>query len=139
MPYLFEVKDFRSVAIENQKRQRHELPLEIGLKARDTIAGLLGMVALDKQDQLSQRWIDAIREKHTLRVVALVAADPDRPSEPRTKRLVWEQVRADQMKQRLAWLTQRVAVRDPLRDDGFLAQLGIVATSQPGAGPARRA
>jgi hypothetical protein len=37
-----EIKDFRGVAIENKQRQLQELPLEIGLKARDTVAGLLG-------------------------------------------------------------------------------------------------
>jgi hypothetical protein len=46
VPYLFEVKDFRGVAIENKRRQLDVLPLEVGLKARDTLASLLGWVAL---------------------------------------------------------------------------------------------
>jgi hypothetical protein len=45
IPYLFEVKDFRGYPIENKYRHVSELPLEIGLKARDTIAGMVGIVA----------------------------------------------------------------------------------------------
>jgi hypothetical protein len=41
------------------------------------------------------------------------------------------------MKQRLAWLTPRVLVNDPLRDSAMLARIGVIATSEAGAGPAR--
>src|SRR5699024_4440917 len=40
--YLFEVKDFRGYAAENAHRQEVELPLEVGLKVRDTVAGIIG-------------------------------------------------------------------------------------------------
>src|SRR5258706_6976539 len=40
--YLVEVKDFRGHRIDNQRRLDAELPLEIGLKAPDTLAGLVG-------------------------------------------------------------------------------------------------
>jgi hypothetical protein len=73
-PYLFEVKDFRGLAIENKQRQLHELPLEVGLKARDTIAGLLGWVALGKQDELPLRWMRAVQDqRQTVRVMARAA------------------------------------------------------------------
>lgn len=138
VPFLFEVKDFRGVAIENQKRQLHELPLEVGLKARDTVAGVLGCVALDKQHALLHRWLEAARARNKqVQVVALIAEDAARPGEPMGKRQTRESVRDARVKQRLAWLTPRVAVVDPLRDAVFMAQLGIMAMSHAGAGPAR--
>lgn len=136
VPFLFEVKDFRGVAIENQKRQLHELPLEVGLKARDTVAGVVGCVALDKQDELLHQWLEAARDRK-IQVIALIAEDAARPGEPTGKRKIREDERAARIKQKLAWLTPRVLVGDPLRDPGLMARLGIVATSQPGAGPAR--
>jgi len=43
--FFFEVKDFRGYRIENTRRQREELPLEIGLKVRDSLAGVAGAYA----------------------------------------------------------------------------------------------
>ena len=138
IPYLFEVKDFRGFAIENKKRQLHELPLEVGLKTRDTVAGLFGWVALGKQDDLPLRWVQAVRDQHQLvRVITLVAEDSLRPGEPVHKREARDLERASRLKQRLAWLTPRVLVSDPLRNATTLEQLGIVAKSEAGAGPAR--
>lgn len=138
-PYLFEIKDFRGVAIENKQRQLQELPLEIGLKARDTVAGLLGWVALGKQDDIPLRWVRAVRDQRQLvRVIALVAEDSSRPGESSYKRGTRELERASRLKQRLAWLTPRVLVNDPLRDTAMLGRIGVVATSEASAGPARR-
>jgi len=138
IPYLFEVKDFRGFAIENKQRQLQELPLEIGLKARDTVAGLFGWVALGKQDDLPLRWVRAVRDEHQLvRVITLVAEDSLRPGEPMHKREARDLERASRLKQRLAWLTPRVLVSDPLRNAAALEQLGIAAESEAGAGPAR--
>ncbi|HEX4417301.1 MAG TPA: hypothetical protein VH165_05350 [Kofleriaceae bacterium] len=135
----FDDKDFRGVAIENQQRQRHELPLEIGLKARDTVAGLLGWVALGKQDDLPRRWVRAVcDQQRAIHVVALIAEDAARPGEPLHKRAAKESERMNRLKQRLAWLTPRVVVKDPLRDTDLLGRLGITVNSEAGAGPARR-
>jgi hypothetical protein len=139
VPYLFEVKDFRGVAIENKQRQLHELPLEVGLKARDTVAGLLGWVALGKQDELPLRWVRAAHDqRQRVRVVALLAEDASRPGEPSHKRDARELERASRLKQRLAWLTPRVLVNDPLRDTAWLQQMGMTTQSAANAGPARR-
>lgn len=137
-PYLFEIKDFRGFAIENKQRQLQELPLEIGLKARDTVAGLLGWVALGKQDELPLRWVRAIHgQRQLVRVVTLVAEDSSRPGEPLYKRDARELERASRLKQRLAWLTPRVLLHDPLRDADKLQRIGVLAHSEANAGPAR--
>lgn len=139
VPYLFEVKDFRGVAIENKQRQLHDLPLEVGLRARDTVAGLLGWIALGKQDELPLRWIRAAcSQARPVRVVTLLAEDASRPGEPSHKRDARELERASRLKQRLAWLTPRVLVNDPLRDTTKLRQMGVTARSSANAGPARR-
>jgi hypothetical protein len=136
VPYLFEVKDFRGFAIENKARHVEELPLELGLKARDTVAGLLGVTALGVHDDLPARWIRAVNQLgRAVNVVAWIAEDATRPGEHAHKRAVRESQRLRSVKQRLAWLTHRVWVSDPLRSP---VVPGVVATSLPGAGPARR-
>lgn len=138
-PFLFEVKDFRGFPIENKQRQFHELPLEVGLKARDTVAGLVGWVALGKDDALPLRWVQATKERQQpVHVLALIAEDSSRPGEASHKRAAREDERASRMKQRLAWLTTKVHVKDPLRDREMLDKLSISARSEAGAGPARR-
>jgi hypothetical protein len=139
VPYLFEIKDFRGAAIENKARQLEELPLEIGLKVRDTVAGLFGRVAQGKQDDLPLRWVQAaLQQDSFIRVVALIAEDAARPGEPEHKREIRKSERANRLKQRLAWLTPRVLIGDPIRDTDLLPKLGIAAQSEPGGGPARR-
>lgn len=137
VPYLFEVKDFRGSAIENKKRQLAELALEVGLKARDTIAGLLGLVAIGTQDDLSQRWIRAVHGDRRVHVFALLAEDSARPGELSSKRGMRAAERSKRVEQRLAWLTPRVRVIDPLRDAASLLKVGVTATSEAGAGPGR--
>ena len=139
IPYIFEVKDFRGAAIENKRRQLGELPLEVGLKARDTIAGLAGLVATRSQHAISSRWIAAIQaQREELRVVALLAEDVAQRGETRGKRDIHDNVRTKQFKKRLAWLTPKVIVRDPLRDEARrLSKIGVIATSASGSGPGR--
>lgn len=139
VPYLFEVKDFRGFAIENKHRQLSELPLEIGLKARDTIAGLVGLISLDKGHGLPEAWLRAAqRPAQAVHVFALFAEDVARPGEPNKKRHRREGVRTDRLERCLAWLTPKVFIKDPLRDAESLREIhGITAESLPGAGPAR--
>jgi hypothetical protein len=68
-------------------------------------------------------------------VVAWVAEDPSRPGELAHKRATREQERLSRLKQRLAWLTRRVWIGNPLTSTTVP---GVTATSLPGAGPARR-
>jgi hypothetical protein len=136
IPYLIEVKDFLGFSIENKRRQTRGLPLEIGLKARDTLAGVVGLVSLGNPPELPKRWLRAVRDSaRPVHVVAWVAEDLARPGELAHKRKVREQERLSVLKQRLAWLTRRVWVSDPLASSTLP---GVTAISLAGAGAARR-
>lgn len=112
--YLFEVKDFRGHRIENKRRQIQELPLEIGLKVRDTLAGLAGAYAKTGAPPWLERCGTALTaRKKPVRVVAWIADDAPGPREPRGKRDAHDSVRTALVKQKLAWLTPRVLVEDP--------------------------
>ena len=133
-PYLIEVKDFRGFTIENKRRQVRELPLEIGLKARDTIAAVAGLVSLGNPPELPVRWLRAVREEgRAVNVVAWIAEDP-RPAQPEHQRARAE-IRLAGLKQKLAWLTRRVWVCDPLRQ---ITLEDVSAASLAGAGAARQ-
>lgn len=135
IPYLFEVKDFRGFAIENTARQVQALPLEIGLKARDTIAGLVGFVSRDREGVLPHRWLQAVKHQgRAVRVVAFIAEDEARPAETEHKRAARESERLNRVKQLLSWLTPRVWVADPLRNPSIP---GLTAVSLAGSGVAR--
>jgi hypothetical protein len=136
IPYLFEVKDFRGFAIQNKTRQVRELPVEIGLKARDTIAGLVGVVSRGKDGELPRRWVQAVKhERRAVHVVAFIVEDAPRPGEAEHKRAARESERLNRVKQFLTWLTPRVWVADPLRNPSIP---GLTATSLAGGGAARR-
>lgn len=129
--YLLEVKDFRGHRIENKRRQLHELPLEIGLKVRDTLAGLAGAHSKTGGPAWVERCGEALAaRKHQVRVVAWIVDDPPRPNEPRGKRAARDSERTKQIRQKLGWLTSRVLVEDPL--DTELPD--VVAENLPGAG-----
>ena len=135
LPFLFEVKDFRGpgIAIANLHR---DLPLEIGFKARDTTAGLVGAVSRGVTG-LPAEWLAAVASDHNIvQVVAWIAEDSARPGEPEHKRKVRLSEREASIAQRLAWLTERrrIRVEDPLRE---ISVRGVTARSLAGAGPAR--
>jgi hypothetical protein len=109
--WLFEVKDFRNRPVEYKKRLG-ELPLEVALKVRDTIAGL---VACHRQDV--EPWIAAsvkmlADRRAELTVVAWIARPGPWRSLPDGKRKVHENVLMKGTRQRLQWLTRRVFVLD---------------------------
>jgi hypothetical protein len=111
--YLIEVKDFRGYAIENKERQVHDLPLEIGHKVRDSLAGLVGR----HQRDCGPEWIGPLarslfERKHPVWVVAWIAEDR-RSSEPDRRREMWQATRRDRLKQKLSWLTGHVEVASP--------------------------
>lgn len=129
--YLLEVKDFRGHRIENQRRQESELALEIGLKVRDTLAGLTAAVASGAEGPWIKDCLRAISaQKHAPVVVAWIAEDAVTPSEPQSKRKIREDVRLKQLKQRLSWFTRRVWVASPF---GSVVP-GVTARNLPGAG-----
>lgn len=146
MAYLFEVKDFRGFDLENKHRQESELPLEVGLKTRDTLAGLVGAVASGKGDGLPNDWLRLAqrasrgdgKRPNWVHVFALLAEDDVRRGEPQTVRNGRSKARSDNLKRCLAWLTPKVLVRDPLREaEALRTDYGITTESLPGAGPAR--
>jgi hypothetical protein len=129
--YLLEVKDFRGHGIENKRRQLQDLPLEIGLKVRDTLAGLVGAYVKTGSPPWVERCGAALAaRKHQVRVVAWIVDDPLRPNEPRGKRAARSSERTKQLRQKLGWLTQRVLVEDPF--DKGIPDVDVV--SLPGAG-----
>jgi hypothetical protein len=112
--HLVELKDFRGHRIENKARQLQELPLEIGLKVRDTLAGLVGAGAKEGAPAWVARCGTALAgRKHPVRVVAWILDDAARPGEDARKRAARSSERTQRIKQRLAWLTARVLVEDP--------------------------
>ncbi|MRG97631.1 hypothetical protein [Polyangium spumosum] len=129
--YLIEVKDFRGHAIETKKRQPKELPLAIGCKVRDTVAGLVGA-----NRQGRESWVETcaqllLNAKRRVHVIAWIE-DPDlRAPEPLGKRLMWQNTRAKELRQRLAWLTPRVHVASRL-EPAVLAD--VDAENLPGVG-----
>ena len=52
--------------------------------------------------------------KHQVHVVAWIADDDVRPTEPRGKRAAYDSVRRARIQQKLAWLTPRVLVMAPM-------------------------
>jgi hypothetical protein len=134
-PYMFEVKDFRGPAIAIKNLHR-DLPLELGFKARDTAAGVVGAVSRGERG-LAEKWLAAVACDHNIvRVVAWIAEDASRPGEPQHKRKARVSERGASIAKRLSWLTDRARVRveDPLRE---MTVPGVTARSLEGAGPVR--
>lgn len=112
--YLFEVKDFRGYAAENAYRQEVELPLEIGLKVRDTLAGILAAHRL-----APMAWTEAAMAALTVRsnrlhVVAWISEDRPKHAGDRRYHTKTTNVRTHQLQERLAWLTRYVWADDPI-------------------------
>ena len=128
--YLIEVKDFRGYAIETRKRQLDELPLAIGCKVRDTVAGLVGASRLGKQSWVETCASLLTEQKSRLYVIALLEDPALRRAEPLKKRLDWQDERSSRLKQRLSWLTPYVTVASPF--DERLPDMA--AQNLPGAG-----
>lgn len=129
--YFIEVKDFRGHRVENKKRQIHDLPLEIGLKVRDTLAGLTGAYA----SKSGHAWVERcgrtlVARKHQVHVIAWIADDSVRPREPRGQRAAHDSVRLSKIKQHLSWLTTHVWVEDPF--EHVVPDMSV--ESLPGAG-----
>lgn len=112
--YLIEVKDYRGHPIETKRRQPRELPLLIGCKVRDTIAGLVGASRRGVDPALASCAILLLKPKRRVYVIAWIADPALRSAEPIHKRAAWQKQRSDQLKQCLSWLTPNVGVASPL-------------------------
>ncbi len=112
--YLFEVKDFRGYAAANAHRQEHELPLEIGLKVRDTLAGLVGANHVHPTQWIRQA-VDILADRvRPITVIAWIVEDVPHSTRDRRVGIKTANVRNHQLQQRLSWLTRRAWVDDPL-------------------------
>lgn len=114
--YLFEVKDFRGYQAANASRQEKELPLEIGLKVRDTLAGIVGEFSLRRP---VVPWIGkavhaVLDKQRPVRVVAWIVEDKLQSARSRREHNKTANVRSKQLLQRLAWLTRQAWVDNPL-------------------------
>lgn len=120
---LLELKDFRpdrSAASEPRSLafggRWQEVPVELALKVRDTLAGLYGVVQRDTPSAVAA-WV-APTFGPPVFVCALVAQDATRPSEPRAKRQARDSELLKNLRRRLAWLTassRAVMVLDPFQ------------------------
>lgn len=121
--YFIEVKDFRGSTAENAYRQESELPLEVGLKVRDTLAGLVGARETGHHASTLGPFVDALSQRLPLRVVAWIAEDAPATATTRRKRSAVDSTRSTQLQRRLQWLTEHVWVDDPLAP--FLPLTGV--------------
>lgn len=131
--WLFEIKDFRNRPIQLKDRF-DELPLEVALKVRDALAGLVGRHQHDDAEPWITHSVQAIADKAaTPRMIAIIAQPGGLPT---AKRKVYHGVLMKKTRQRLAWLTRRVFIVDPEVPD-CVPDVRIVPLSQ--AKPAKPA
>lgn len=107
--YLVEVKDFRNYRVENQARLTNgELPIEIGQKVRDTIAGIIG--AYRTSDSHKWEAFAKILTANTKTIRVVVWLEYDLPVNSKARNKVRASVGTNIYKKRLNWLTSQVLV-----------------------------
>jgi hypothetical protein len=113
--YLIELKDFRGHRIESKQRQIDELPLEIGLKVRDSLAGMIGAaIFADEPTSPFVLGLTCLGRLVQPRVVALITEDANPAWNHPGKRAAVAHERLQNLKRRLRWLTTKVSVLSPL-------------------------
>ena len=125
---LLEAKDFRGHRIENKNRLQGQIILEVSLKVRDTVAGLLGAARRDVDEFLSAELSLAMQGGRAVTVVLWIEDDTFQ-DEQKTKAAL-NQLNG-LLKAKLSWLNVRTLVQSSrvpskLRD--------LVVTNLPGAG-----
>lgn len=111
---LMEIKDFRKHRIENKKRVNGEVALEVALKTRDTVAGLVGAWRWNKPEAVYGR---SLKPTVPVKVVLWIESD-----ETNDKKAWSERLRAlgEDMDRKLRWLSVRcLAVGKPLGGDSI--------------------
>ncbi len=104
--YFIEIKDFRGSRIPNKRRiQNNELAMDVGIKVRDSLAGIVGAhhrcEARVQWEPFMRPLIDTSYQVH---VLLWLEQDRNVPDNRRSL--------TDQLKTRLSWLTNRVLVVD---------------------------
>lgn len=113
--YLIEIKDFRTSRIPNKDRHEEDLPLEIALKVRDTLAGVIGASVMKTDDTLAQecvRIFGRTNDGGRVYVIAWILEDRNMPDKDHMRAAV----RRKQLASKLRWLTTKVLDGNPLVD-----------------------
>ena len=125
---LLEAKDFRGHRIENKNRLQRQIILEVALKTRDTVAGLLGAARSAVTEFPSEGLVAAMHADKTVTVVLWI--EDDTFQEVQKTKAVLNQLNG-MLKEKLAWMNVRTLVQSShapskLRD--------LIVTNLPGAG-----
>jgi hypothetical protein len=129
--WLFEVKDFRNRSTAWEHRIG-ELPLELALKVRDTLAGIVGSHYQHETAPWARDVVAQIAERSPLTVVAVIARPVHWRNEPPAKLKMRNDVLMKRTRQLLAWLTRRVLVIDPMLalEVAMLPEVAITSLAQ---------
>ncbi|HPD29415.1 MAG TPA: hypothetical protein PLL20_05430 [Phycisphaerae bacterium] len=108
---FLEIKDFRGHRIQTKTRVGDDLAVEVAVKTRDTLAGLVGGFHRNHAD-LTRPFVERLLTRNTeIRVLLWLETDAYAPSPVETKRQKSRQVVLSKcLKQRCAWLTSRALV-----------------------------
>jgi hypothetical protein len=125
---LLEAKDFRGHRIENKNRLHRQIILEVALKTRDTVAGLLGAARSAVSEFPSGGLLAAMQAGQMVTVVLWI--EDDTFLEEQKTKAVLNHLNGV-LKEKLAWMNVRTLVQSSrapikLRD--------LTVTNLPGAG-----
>lgn len=109
---LIEVKDFRNYRIKNKSRVGEELATEVGQKARDSVAGMVGAL---RNSSAPERWQPHIRHlvdrNHDVRILLWLEEDRQYPSAVEERNHKARQASlVKEIKKACRWLTPRTLV-----------------------------
>ena len=126
---LLEAKDFRGHRIENQDRiTTGELVLEVALKARDTVAGLVGAARCGETEFNSTALYQALKKAKSVSVVLWVEDDLQRDERRARQQL---STLSGLLKERLSWLNVRAFAHST---QGQAEIPDLIVRNLPGAG-----
>lgn len=129
---FLEIKDFRGYRIPTKARVGDELAIEVAVKTRDSLAGLVGGFHGDHAD-LTRPFVERLMTRNTdIRVLLWLETDQYAPSPVETKRQKSRQaVLSKCLKKRCAWLTSLALVVN--LETGASVE-GVTVKSLAGAG-----
>lgn len=129
---LMEVKDFRGHRIENKNRVGEELALEVALKTRDTIAGLVGGLHVRDDNDIDAMAKSLSAKGNDIHVALWLEEDRRSPSPIERDRHKGRQLTlAQELKKQCRWLTAKAFVYCLSQDQTIT---GITVKNVPGAG-----
>ncbi len=129
--FFIEVKDFRGFRIQSKGRlERGQLALEVARKVRDTIPGLVAAYRRCSEPEVWRPYVSALMRRQKRLYVALWIEE-DRPAGKvlTRRRVVSRGTLTKTLKQKLRWLTTKVAVLD--REQPSLPDLRVAGLRQP--------